>query len=44
MSATDNANDLVSNLTRQANMARQDEVTTELTEIVAGANALAEHR
>jgi F-type H+-transporting ATPase subunit gamma len=44
MSATDNANDLISNLTRQANMARQDEVTTELTEIVAGANALAEHR
>ncbi|WP_019633761.1 F0F1 ATP synthase subunit gamma [Actinomadura atramentaria] len=40
MSATDNANELVQRLTREANEARQDEITMELTEIVAGANAL----
>ncbi|GAA3232017.1 F0F1 ATP synthase subunit gamma [Actinocorallia longicatena] len=42
MSATDNANDLVTKLTRQANEARQAEVTNELNEIVGGANALAD--
>jgi len=40
--ATDNANDLVDNLTREANQARQAEITQEISEIVGGANALAE--
>ncbi|WP_026313911.1 F0F1 ATP synthase subunit gamma [Actinomadura flavalba] len=40
MSATDNANDLVERLSREANEARQEEITMELSEIVAGANAL----
>jgi F-type H+-transporting ATPase subunit gamma len=39
--ATDNAEDLVKVLTRQANRARQDEITTEIMEIVGGAEALA---
>jgi F-type H+-transporting ATPase subunit gamma len=39
--ATDNAEDLIRILTRQANRARQDEITTEITEIVGGAEALA---
>ncbi len=38
--ATDNAEDLIKVLTRQANRARQDEITTEITEIVGGAEAL----
>ena len=42
MSATDNARDLITKLTRQANEARQAEVTNELNEIVGGANALAD--
>ena len=41
-SATDNANDLIEKLTRQANQARQAEITQEISEIVGGANALAE--
>ena len=41
-SATDNANDLIERLTRQANQARQAEITQEISEIVGGANALAE--
>jgi F-type H+-transporting ATPase subunit gamma len=41
-SATDNANDLIEQLTREANRARQDEITQEISEIVGGANALAE--
>ncbi|HEX6473108.1 MAG TPA: F0F1 ATP synthase subunit gamma [Streptosporangiaceae bacterium] len=41
-SATDNANDLVESLTREANQARQAEITQEISEIVGGANALAE--
>jgi F-type H+-transporting ATPase subunit gamma len=41
-SATDNANDLVETLTRVANQARQAEITQEISEIVGGANALAE--
>jgi F-type H+-transporting ATPase subunit gamma len=40
-SATDNANDLLEQLTREANRARQDEITQEISEIVSGANALA---
>jgi F-type H+-transporting ATPase subunit gamma len=39
--ATDNADDLLKILTRQANRARQDEITTEIMEIVGGAEALA---
>jgi F-type H+-transporting ATPase subunit gamma len=41
-SATDNANDLLDALTREANTARQAEITQEISEIVGGANALAE--
>jgi len=40
--ATDNANDLVETLTREANNARQAEITQEISEIVGGAEALAE--
>jgi F-type H+-transporting ATPase subunit gamma len=40
--ATDNANDLLSRLTLEANKARQAEITQEISEIVGGANALAE--
>ena len=39
-SATDNANDLISNLSTQFNRARQAAITTEITEIVGGAAAL----
>jgi len=39
--ATDNAEELIKVLTRQANRARQDEITTEISEIVGGAEALA---
>ncbi|MBA4524069.1 F0F1 ATP synthase subunit gamma [Lactobacillus acidophilus] len=39
-SATDNANDLVSNLTTKLNRARQAQITAEITEIISGANAL----
>jgi F-type H+-transporting ATPase subunit gamma len=39
--ATDNANDLLDRLTRQANNARQAEITQEISEIVGGSNALA---
>ncbi|MFI6497476.1 F0F1 ATP synthase subunit gamma [Nonomuraea typhae] len=41
--ATDNARDLIETLTREANEARQAEITTEITEIVGGAEAL-KHR
>jgi F-type H+-transporting ATPase subunit gamma len=41
-SATDNANEVIENLTRVANQARQAEITQEISEIVGGANALAE--
>jgi F-type H+-transporting ATPase subunit gamma len=41
-SATDNANELVEKLTMEANQARQAEITQEISEIVGGANALAE--
>jgi F-type H+-transporting ATPase subunit gamma len=40
--ATDNANDLLEGFTREANKARQAEITQEISEIVGGANALAE--
>jgi F-type H+-transporting ATPase subunit gamma len=40
--ATDNANDLTERLTREANNARQAEITQEISEIVGGANALAD--
>ncbi|MGH2589668.1 MAG: F0F1 ATP synthase subunit gamma [Actinomycetota bacterium] len=39
--ATDNAEGLIKVLTRQANRARQDEITSEIMEIVGGAEALA---
>ncbi|MEX1006768.1 MAG: F0F1 ATP synthase subunit gamma [Acidimicrobiia bacterium] len=39
-SATDNAQDLITNLTRGMNRARQDAITTEIMEIVGGAEAL----
>lgn len=39
-SATDNANDLISRLSVTYNRARQAAITTEITEIVGGANAL----
>ena len=38
--ATDNAEDLVKNLSRIMNRARQDSITTEIMEIVSGAEAL----
>ena len=40
-SATDNAEELIKNLTRVMNRARQDSITTEIMEIVGGAEALA---
>jgi len=39
-SATDNAEELIKNLTRIMNRARQDSITTEIMEIVGGAEAL----
>jgi F-type H+-transporting ATPase subunit gamma len=41
-SATDNANELLDQFTLEANKARQAEITQEISEIVGGANALAE--
>ncbi len=41
-SATDNAQSLIEELTREANQARQAEITQEITEIVGGAAALSE--
>jgi F-type H+-transporting ATPase subunit gamma len=38
--ATENAEDLIRRLVREANQARQTEITTELMEIVGGAEAL----
>jgi F-type H+-transporting ATPase subunit gamma len=40
--ATDNAQQLIEKLTREANQARQAEITQEISEIVGGAAALAE--
>ena len=39
--ATDNANELIEDLTREANQARQAQITQEISEIVGGADALA---
>ncbi len=39
-SATDNADDVIENLSRVMNQARQDLITTELSEIIGGAAAL----
>ena len=41
-SATDNADELIRTYTRLANQARQAQITQEISEIVGGANALAE--
>ena len=41
-SATDNADDLIKALTLEANRERQAQITQEISEIVGGANALAE--
>ena len=40
-SASDNAEELAKNLSRQANQARQAEITQEISEIVGGSDALA---
>lgn len=40
--ATDNADELVTDLSRQANQLRQAQITQEISEIVGGASALAE--
>ena len=40
--ATDNATDLVKQLSRVANQARQAQITQEITEIVGGASALSD--
>jgi F-type H+-transporting ATPase subunit gamma len=40
--ATDNAEELIKSLTRASNAARQAEITQEISEIVGGANALAD--
>jgi F-type H+-transporting ATPase subunit gamma len=40
-SATDNADDMIRQLTREMNSARQASITQEISEIVGGANALA---
>ena len=42
--ANDNAQDMIERYTRLANNARQAEITTEITEIVGGAEALAAGR
>jgi F-type H+-transporting ATPase subunit gamma len=39
--ATDNANEIIRKLSREANQARQAQITQELSEIVGGADALA---
>ena len=39
-SATSNAEDMISDLTLKYNRARQGSITQELTEIIAGANAI----
>jgi F-type H+-transporting ATPase subunit gamma len=41
-SATDNANDVANSLSRVMNQARQDQITTEILEIVGGAEALSQ--
>ena len=39
--ATDNADEMIKNLTRSANRARQAQITQEIAEIVGGAEAIA---
>jgi F-type H+-transporting ATPase subunit gamma len=41
-SASDNADELIKSLTRDANAARQAEITQEIMEIVGGAEALSQ--
>jgi F-type H+-transporting ATPase subunit gamma len=41
-SATDNADEMIRYLTRDANRARQTEITMEIADIVGGAEALRE--
>ena len=41
-SASDNADDLIKSLTLEANRERQAQITQEISEIVGGANALAD--
>ena len=43
-SATDNAEEMIKSLSRQANQARQSEITQEISEIVGGADALSASR
>ncbi|MEX1162052.1 MAG: F0F1 ATP synthase subunit gamma [Nitriliruptor sp.] len=43
-SATDNANDVASSMSQVMNQARQDQITTEISEIVGGAEALSQGR
>ena len=43
-SATDNAQELIIKYTRQMNQVRQDAITTEIMEIISGAEALAEDK
>ncbi|MBJ7362817.1 MAG: F0F1 ATP synthase subunit gamma, partial [Ilumatobacteraceae bacterium] len=43
-SATDNAEEIIKNLSRIMNRARQDSITTEIMEIVSGAEALSGDR
>jgi F-type H+-transporting ATPase subunit gamma len=40
--ATDNAEDMITRLSRQLNRARQDAITTEIMEIIGGAEGLNE--
>ncbi len=42
--ATDNAEELIGNLTRVYNQARQAEITTEIMEVIGGAEALAQEK
>ncbi len=42
--ATDNAEELITKLTRKINQVRQDAITTEIMEIIGGAEALADDR
>jgi F-type H+-transporting ATPase subunit gamma len=42
--ATDNAEDLINTYTRRMNRARQDSITTEIMEIVGGAEALSQDK
>ena len=43
-SATDNAQDLITKYTRKMNQVRQDAITTEIMEIISGAEALADDK